>query len=503
MFISGPWMIDQINREIPEIKGKWGVSVLPGNKTRTSFVGGSHLVIFKDSPHKETAWKFVEFMSSPENQIEWFKIAGGLPANRFSWEAGFFSDKPLIKVFGAQMTDTKSPPNIPEWEEMASAIKQRMEEYTRDKVSISQMQNLLYADLHTILKEKDTGSRHVLLWFLAIIISGGILIVLYLRRLHIKQIQMAPTLNKVKFGREVPGGMPAKGAWRNLIPYIFILPALATLLVFLFFPIFTSFLISLTNWNIYTFSDLSGLRFLGLGNYIALLKDKVFWQALVNTMVFSGVGIPLNTILALLLAVLIDKKYIKTKAVFRSGYFMPVVTTLVAVAVVWRWMYNPEYGLVNYLIGLLGIDKQTWLSSPHLALPSLIIMSVWKNFGYNMVIILAGLQTIPRSLYESASVDGADAWQTFWSITFPSLKPTLFFVIIMTTIGSFQFFAEPYIMTEGGPLNRTLSMVMYMYNQGFNFFKFGYGTALAYILFLCILAFTLIQLWYRKRIEAR
>ena len=182
---------------------------------------------------------------------------------------------------------------------------------------------------------------------------------------------------------------------------------------------------------------------------------------------------------------------------------MPVITTLVAVAVVWRWLYNPEYGLVNYVLGLIGIEKQTWLSSPKLALPALIVMSIWKNFGYNMVIVLAGLQTIPKSLYEAAGVDGADAWQSFWHITLPSLKPTLFFVFVMTTIGSLQFFGEPYIMTKGGPLNKTLSIVMYMYNQGFKFFKFGYATAIAYVLFICILMFTMIQIYYNRKLEAR
>jgi multiple sugar transport system permease protein len=504
MFISGPWMVDIINREIPELKGKWGVSVLPAKDTRTSFVGGCHLVMFENSPNKDEAWKFIEFMSGPGIQNEWFDIAGGLPANRLSWKSGFFEDRPLIKVFGDQMNDTKSPPNIPEWEEMASAIKQRVEEYILDEVSVRGMQELLYNDLQKILRREDTGSKNVLAWFLGIIVCGGILLILYIAKLGPKENQMVPGLKQeISVGKEVPGGMPVRGIRKNMIPWLFIFPAVITLAVFLFFPIFSSFLISLTNWNIYTFSDLSRLRFLGFGNYIALFRDRVFWQALLNTVIFSGVGIPLNITIALLLAVLIDKKYIKTKAVFRGGYFMPVVTTLVAVAVVWKWMYNYEFGLANYFIGLLRIERQNWLNNQYLALPSLIVMSVWKNFGYNMVIILAGLQTIPRSLYESASVDGADGWQSFWHITFPSLKPTLFFVMIMTTIGSFQFFAEPYVMTDGGPLNRTLSIVLHMYREGFKFFKFGYGTAIAYTLFLCILAFTLIQLWYRKRLEAK
>lgn len=504
MFISGPWMIDIIRKQAPELEGKWGVALLPGKKNKTSFIGGSHLVIFKGSKNKDIAWKFIEFMSDPDNQLKWFELAGGLPSNCKAWKSGYFSDKPLIEVFGEQLLHTKSPPNIPQWEEIASKIQQRMEEYILERTSITGMQNLLKNDISKILTVSEKGYRNVFLWFVGITVFGMALFMLYVNRVlkskkNITNIQQG----KVFIDTAPPGGMPGKGWRRYYIPYLFIIPAIVTLLIFLFLPIFSSFLFSLTNWNVYSFSDLSNLRFIGFGNYITLFQDKIFWQALLNTMIFSIVGIPLNIILALFLAVIIDKKYIQNKAVFRAGYFMPVVTTLVAVAIVWKWLYNPQYGLVNYLIGFIGIDKQTWLSSPSLALPSLIIMSVWKNFGYNMVIILAGLQTIPASLYEAASVDGADAWQSFRHITFPSLKPTLFFVMIMTTIGSLQFFAEPYIMTKGGPLNKTISMVMYMYNQGFKFFKFGYGTAIAYVLFMCILIFTMIQIFYNRKLEAK
>jgi len=503
MFISGPWMIDQIKKELPEIEGKWSVSMLPGNKSRTSFVGGSHLVMFKDSKHKEAAWKFIEYMSMHQNQLKWFEISGGLPSNIKAWESGYFEDKPLVKVFGNQMYDTKSPPNIPEWEEMASKIDRRLEEVLRGGKSVHQMQKDLYGDLKTILaqKEKREG-ENLIFWIIVISLISIAFLFLYIKKLKIKHGRVTAIKNEEKEDiREIPGGMMGKGWKKMYIPMLFILPSVITLAMFLFLPIFSSFLISLTDWNVYTFSDISKLSFIGFENYTTLFQDKVFWQALFNTFIFSILGIPLNIILALMVAIMIDKKFIEHKAIFRAGYFMPVITTLVAVAVIWRWLYNPEYGLINYLLGFLNISPQYWLNDPFLALPSLIVMSVWKNFGYNMVIILAGLQTIPSTMYEAASVDGADGWQTFWNITLPSLKSTLFFVIVMTTIGSFQFFAEPYIMTEGGPLNKTLSMVMYMYNQGFEFFKFGYGSAVGYILFICILMFTMIQLLYRKKLE--
>ncbi|MFH1414820.1 MAG: extracellular solute-binding protein [Elusimicrobiota bacterium] len=504
MFISGPWMVNIIKKEAPEIAGKWNVALLPGKKNRNSFVGGCHMVIFKDSKNKELAWKFIEFMSDPDNQIKWFELAGGLPSNLRSWQSGYFDSKPMIKVFGEQMMHTKSPPNIPQWEEIASVIKQRIEEYILGQIPVSRMQQLLKDDIEKILTVTEKGSRNVVPWFIIVSLCGITLFLMYANyTLKSKKNIAVVQQDKIRLDMAPPGGVPGRGRQRYYIPYLFILPSIITLLVFLYFPIFSSFLISLTNWNIYSFSNIENLRFIGLDNYFLLFRDKIFWQALLNTTVFSGVGIPLNIGLALFLAVIIDKRYIQNKAIFRAGYFMPVVTTLVAVAVVWKWLYNPEYGLINYLIGFIGIEKQQWLSSPTLALPSLIVMSVWKNFGYNMVIILAGLQTIPSSLYEAASVDGADAWQSFWHITLPSLKPTLFFVMIMTTIGSLQFFAEPYIMTDGGPLNKTISIVMHMYNQGFMFFKFGYGTAVAYVLFVCILLFTVIQILYSRKLEAK
>ncbi len=503
MIISGPWQVDEIRQQIPEIEGKWSVSTLPKHKTGTSFVGGAHLTMFKQSENKEAAWKFIEFMSKPENQIEWFEIAGSLPSNIQAWETGYFDDKPKINVFGEQMYDTKAPPNIPEWEEIAGVLNRRLEETIRGGETIERLQRTVHSDIERIFQRREEGEGELVL-FLMIVLSALFVFFIFFYAKKLKVSKGSVSLAKEKKKKEeraVPGGMLGKGLKKIYIPLVFIAPSILVLAVFLFFPIFSSFIISLTNWSVYTFSDISNLSFIGFENYISLFTDEVFWHALRNTFVFSFVGIPLNIAISLFLAVMIDKKFIKQKAIFRAGYFMPVVTTLVAVAVVWVWLYNPRYGLVNYILGYIGIEPQNWLANPYLALPSLIVMSVWKNFGINMVIILAGLQTIPRTLYEAASVDGADGWQRFWNITLPSLKSTLFFVVVMTTIGSFQFFAEPYIMTDGGPLHRTISMVMYMYEQGFDHFRFGYGSAVGFILFLCILTFTLIQLKYKKKLE--
>ncbi|HLD29914.1 MAG TPA: sugar ABC transporter permease, partial [bacterium] len=282
------------------------------------------------------------------------------------------------------------------------------------------------------------------------------------------------------------------------IPYLFVMPALLLLVIFLFFPLIVSLVMSFTNWNVYSFNNWGQIHFLGFENYTKLFQERVFWKALANTFIFAGAGVPLTVLVSLFFAVLINEKFVRIKAVFRTGYFIPVVTTLVAVAVIWRWLYNPEYGLINYFLELLRLPRQDWLGNTKLALPSLILMGVWKSFGYNMVIFLAGLQTIPDALYEASDIDGASKWQQFYYITLPSLQPTMSFITIMSFIGYFQFFAEPYIMTKGGPLNSTISVVQYMYNQGFKFFQFGYATSVAYVLFLFIFVFTLLQMKIRK-----
>jgi multiple sugar transport system permease protein len=183
--------------------------------------------------------------------------------------------------------------------------------------------------------------------------------------------------------------------------------------------------------------------------------------------------------------------------------FAPVVTTLVAVAVVWRFVYHPRFGLLNYALSLFGVGSVDWLGDSTWAMPALILMAVWKNFGYNMIIFIAGLQNIPREFYEAASIDGAGKLQQFRSITIPMLAPTTIFISIITMIGYFQLFAEPYVMTQGGPLNSTLSVVLLMYQQGFRWWNMGYSAALAFVLFAFILAGTLLQSWFQKRLEAR
>lgn len=282
------------------------------------------------------------------------------------------------------------------------------------------------------------------------------------------------------------------------IPALFLAPAMILMFIFLILPIFASLYISLTDFNIYSLMDWSQAEFVGLANYTKLFNDEIFWQSLKNTLYFAGVGVPLAIIFALGFAVLMNKKEVKGKEFFRAGFYLPSITNTVAVAVIWGFILNPNYGFLNWILSIFGLEPINWLGSTTWAMPSIIIFVVWKGLGHNIILFLAGLQNIPIHLYEAARIDGATKWQMFKNITLPMLKPTTFFVTVMTVIGYLQLFAEPYMLTEGGPLDSTLSVVLYMYRNGFKHFELGYASAIGYVLFLLIFVVTLIQMKFRK-----
>jgi multiple sugar transport system permease protein len=279
--------------------------------------------------------------------------------------------------------------------------------------------------------------------------------------------------------------------------YGFLTPALAAIAVFFFVPVVASVLLSVTDFDIYAVASFANLRFVGYGNYFHLLQDPLFWVALKNTAYFVFVAGPLSIAVSLAAAVLLSAKLVRFKAVFRTIFFLPVITTLVAVAVVWRYLYHPRFGLLNYGLSFLGIGPIDWLGDPAWAMPAIILLAVWKNFGFNMVIFIAGLQSIPDRLYEAASLDGAGTRRQFRHVTLPMLAPTFAFVTIITLIGYFQLFAEPYVMTQGGPEQSTLSVVLFMYQEGFRWWNMGYAAAVAFVLFAIILVLTLVSLRLR------
>jgi multiple sugar transport system permease protein len=288
----------------------------------------------------------------------------------------------------------------------------------------------------------------------------------------------------------------------NRAVILFLGPAIVAIGVFFFLPVLAAFVLSFTDFDIYALGSFEFARFVGFKNYAQLLSDPLFWKAFRNTLEFLLIGGPLSIGVSLAAALMIQSKLVRWKGFFRTAYFTPVVTTLVAVAVIWRFIYHPRFGLLNYLLSLVGIGGVDWLGDQHWAMPAIILMAVWKNFGYNMVIFIAGLQNIPAELYEAASIDGAGRLQQLRTITVPLLAPTTVYISILTMIGYFQLFSEPYVMTQGGPLNSTLSIVLLMYQQGFRWWNMGYSAALAFVLFAFILIGSVIQSRIQKRWEA-
>jgi len=279
----------------------------------------------------------------------------------------------------------------------------------------------------------------------------------------------------------------------------FVAPALVALGLFFFLPVAAALVLSFTDFDIYAVADIGNLRFVGLDNYIHLLETPLFWKALGNTAWFVVLGVPLSIMMSLAAALLLDNKLAHFKGFFRTVYFAPVVTTLVAVAVIWRYLLHTKYGLVNWALGGIGIGPIDWLGDPRWSMPAIVLFAVWKNFGYNMIIILAGLQTIPEELHEAARIDGASALQRLRHVTLPGLAPVLLVVSILTMAGYFQLFAEPYVMTQGGPVESTVSILYFMYEQGFRWWNLGFASAIAFVLFLIMFALTLVQLKVSER----
>ncbi len=287
--------------------------------------------------------------------------------------------------------------------------------------------------------------------------------------------------------KALPTRQQARSAW------LFLAPACGLIGVFFFLPVMGGLLLSLTDFDIYAIGSPSTARFVGLRNYVETLNNPMFWTAVKNTLYFVLVGGPLSVAVSLGAALLLNAPRVHLRSLFRTVYFAPVATTLVAVAIVWRYLYHPRYGLLNHVLGWFGIGPLDWLSDPHWAMPAIIILAVWKNFGYNMLIFLAGLQSISPELYEAAAIDGAGPWRRFRHVTLPGLAPVFLFVGVTTMIGYFQLFAEPYVMTQGGPFGSTRSIVLLMYEEGFRWWRMGVASTIAVLLLLITLVGALVQ----------
>ncbi|WP_045556168.1 carbohydrate ABC transporter permease [Streptomyces sp. FxanaA7] len=286
--------------------------------------------------------------------------------------------------------------------------------------------------------------------------------------------------------RSTAHGRQARAAWTLAAPF------LALFAAFMLLPVVWSLLMSLTDTQSADLRTPLNVSFIGLDNYVRLFQDEQFFTALRNTAVFVLVALPLTLAAGLAAAVALDRGIRRFRAVFRVGFYLPVITSIVAVAVVWKTLLEPRAGLVNLVLGWFGIDGPAWLADTRFALPVMIVMAVWRNLGTVMIIMLAGLQSVPQSLMEAAELDGAGPWQRFWRVTFPLLRPALLLTAVTTGIGYLQFFDEPFVMTGGGPLDSTLSATLYAYKQ-FGNGNYEMASAASYVIFVLIVALTVLQ----------
>lgn len=274
---------------------------------------------------------------------------------------------------------------------------------------------------------------------------------------------------------------------KNLIPYLMVTPYLLHFLLFVSFPVLFSIFLIFHRWNI-----ISPMEFIGMGNFSRLAQDSYFWQSILNTLLFLVIHIPLQLVVALGFALLLNQplKYI---GVFRASYFLPVIVSGVVVTILWQQLFGYENGMLNRILMLFRLPRIGWLTNPNVAMPSIAVMATWKNVGLYIILFLTGLQTVPKTFYEAADMEGAGYWDKFFYITLPAINPTIFMVVVLSTIGGFSLFIEPYVMTGGGPLNRTLSTVLYIYKQGFFFYHMGYAATMGVTLTAIILTVVMIQ----------
>lgn len=272
---------------------------------------------------------------------------------------------------------------------------------------------------------------------------------------------------------------------KTILPWLLVSPYIIHLLVFVAFPILFSLVLTFNKWNI-----ISPMEYIGLSNYSRILHDRQFWKAVGNTLIFLSIHIPLQIIVAISLAEILNQK-IKLRPFFRGAFFLPVIVSGVVVSILWQQLLGFDTGIFNRMLTSIGLGRIGWLIDPNWAMPSIAIMATWKNVGLYIVLFLVGLQTVPKAYYEAADIEGATKWQKFWHITLPMINPTIFMVVILSTIGGFSLFIEPYVMTGGGSLNSTLSAVLYIYKQAFFYYHMGYSATLG-IFFAMIILFVII-----------
>lgn len=489
MFLGRTWQLPQIIKTMPE-DSPWDIAPTPKGVIRFSAIGVGGNCIARGCKNPEAAWKFVKFYSSLEGQKLLGVQKNCAPAliELCSSPQYFLSAPPQsIKVFldAAEYSDRPLPDS--DWSnEFSSRVWEPVMEQIRTQTitpenAVKQWEKSGNAYLDKwrqeveIRKKADfTGDTTAFLFrFMMILMVVGLMVVIWFARTN-------------------------KKYWEG---YLFIAPWIIGFIIFTLGPVMASLYLSFTKYDM-----LSMPQWVGIMNFTDLFKDKLYLTSLYNTFYYALFQVPASLIFALILAMLLNHK-LKGIYTFRAIYYLPAITSGVAISLLWRWLFNPDLGLINSILGSLGIPGPGWLTSPTWAMPAIIIMSVWGGTGGAMLIYLAGLQGIPEQLYEAANLDGANNWQKFRNVTLPMLSPTIFFNLIMSIIGSFQVFVTIFVMTSnagssiepGGPVNSTLVYVLYLYRIGFRYLNMGSACAMAWILFIIILALTMLNFWLSKR----
>ncbi len=489
MFLGRTWQLPQIIKTMPK-DVPWDIAPTPKGVVRFSEIGVGGNCIARGSKNPEAAWRYVKFYSSVEGQKLLGVQKNCAPALvELGNSPQYFLCAPPqnIKVFLDAATYSDRPYPDADWtNEFSSRVWEPVMEQIRTRTITPKDALIMWEKSGNAYLEKwrqDESFRSkadyagdttaFLFRFMIILMVVGFLVVLYFAATN-------------------------KKSWEG---YFFIAPWIFGFIIFTLGPVMASLYLSFTRYDM-----LSMPQWVGIGNFSALVKDKLFLTSLYNTFYYALVSVPISLVFALILAMLLNNK-LKGIYTFRAIYYLPAITSGVAISLLWRWLFNPDLGLFNSMLKLVGIAGPGWLTSPTWAMPAIIIMSVWGGAGGAMLIYLAGLQGIPEQLYEAANLDGANGWQKFLNVTLPMLSPTIFFNLIMSIIGSFQVFVTIFVMTSnagssiepGGPVNSTLVYVLYLYRIGFRYLNMGSACAMAWILFVIILAMTLLNFWLSKR----
>lgn len=480
---GGRWQTAIYKREIGD-RFRWDTVWMPVkdlSEPRNYTIGTEAWGIYRQSDNVDAAWEVLKWISGAGGSRVLAGMGGAIPAVKSVARSPDFLDQgpPSREGNGwwiESMKHAVRPPRDPRWSKIDQLMTQVLKLGWDGQRPFKDLVVELKPRIDAILQEQPRSAPQNM-WVVAL---GGVLVVgLGLgwawRRAGSSSVSLREQLRNQQIRQEAIYG------------WLFVGPHVAGLFVFTIGAILASGYLSLTQWDLF-----GAPVWVGFGNYQRLWEDEIFWKTLYNTIYYAGLRVPLSIAFSLAVAILMNLK-IPGILWWRVVYFVPAVSSSVAIALVWRWIYSKDFGLLNAFLGWLGLPAMSWLTSEALAMPSMIIMSVWWSVGTNMIIYLAALQGVPDQLYEAAEIDGAGAWHRFWHVTFPMITPTTFFLLILGTIGSLQIFDIFYVMTQGGPNFATTSLVMYIFQNAFEYLEMGYASAVAWILFAIILFLSLLQ----------